>query len=240
MTIKTKLILAAAIAVLSVASCKKTDPVTYYQAAVTLKQKDGTVYMRQDDSTALIASNISKYPYKDSKEHRVMVLFTTSFQKSKAGIPGFKNTYDIDVKAIDSTMTKKPVVSKGSEELDDKEYGTDPIGLYFNPTFPPTMVEDGYLSVTFAFRYGGSTVHAVNLVTGVNAEDPYTVELRHNAYNDFEDYESTGNMIAFPLKDLPDTKGKTVKLTLKWKSLATGKTESVQFDYCTRNDWPEE
>lgn len=242
MTRKIKFILAVAIAVLSLDSCNKNnqDPVTYYQASVTLKQKDGILYMRQDDSTALISSNLSKYPYAGSAEHRAMILFSTTFQKSKTSVSGFKNTYDIELKALDSTMTKKPVISKGTPALDEKAYGKDPVGLYFSPTFPPTMVEDGYLSITFAFRYGGNVIHSIDLVTGVDAEDPYTVELRHNANGDFEDYESSGNMIAFPLKSLPDTKGKTVKLTLKWTSLATGQKESAQFDYCTRNDWPEE
>ena len=36
----------------------------------------------------------------------------------------------------------------------------------------------------------------------------------------------------FRLSDLPDTEGKTVKLTLKYKSFSGEK--SIQFDYCSR------
>ena len=39
-------------------------------------------------------------------------------------------------------------------------------------------------------------------------------------------------LVAFRLSDLPDTGGKTVKLTLKYKSF-TGE-KKVQFDYCSR------
>lgn len=39
-------------------------------------------------------------------------------------------------------------------------------------------------------------------------------------------------IVAFNLSSLPDTNGKTVKLTLKWKSFDGEKTKV--FDYCTR------
>ena len=41
----------------------------------------------------------------------------------------------------------------------------------------------------------------------------------------------------FPLKSLPDTGGKTVKLTLKWYSSTQREMVEKQFDYCSRTDW---
>ena len=44
--------------------------------------------------------------------------------------------------------------------------------------------------------------------------------------------EQVERLAAFKLDGLPDTEGKTVKLTLKWKSFSGDK--SAEFDYCTR------
>lgn len=73
--------------------------------------------------------------------------------------------------------------------------------------------------------------HFVNLLSTNNPDDPYEVEFRHNAYGDTYGQYGDG-LVAFRLSDLPDTEGKTVKLTLKWKSFSGEK--SAQFDYCTR------
>ena len=103
-----------------------------------------------------------------------------------------------------------------------------------------TNVEDGYLTLHFITRWGNSGIkHELNLVTGLNEEDPYEVRFAHNAHGDGTYYEGDG-IVAFSLKDLPDTKGETVKLTLKFESFSGEKT--VKFDYCTRADWqtPEE
>ena len=73
--------------------------------------------------------------------------------------------------------------------------------------------------------------HYVNLLTGVNPDDPYEVEFKHNAYGDVEGIWGDA-LVAFRLSDLPDTEGKTVKITLKYNSFSGEK--SIQFDYCSR------
>ena len=72
--------------------------------------------------------------------------------------------------------------------------------------------------------------HTVNLLAGVNPANPYEVEFRHNANGDYNYYVGDG-LVSFDLSKLPDTEGKTVKLTLKWTSFSGPK--SVVFDYCT-------
>ncbi len=68
-----------------------------------------------------------------------------------------------------------------------------------------------------------------------DAENPYEVEFRHNAFGDVYGEPADG-LVAFNLDSLPDTEGKTVKLKLKWKSFNGEKT--AEFDYCTRKSTP--
>mgnify|MGYP000813506886 FL=1 len=98
------------------------------------------------------------------------------------------------------------------------------------------IAEDGYLTLRFRTRWGNDgVVHFVNLLTGVNPEDPYEVEFKHNAYGDVNGMSGDA-LVAFRLNSLPDTEGKTVKLTLKYKSFSGEK--SIQFDYCSRKSTP--
>ena len=238
MTKKIFKFMVVAAAVLSIASCKKDNPVELTDATVTFRKYNGGFYMKQDDSTALVATNITTYPYPKFAEKRGRVIYFDR-KVSKTSIPGYKYTYDVSVNRYDSTMTKLPVASLGSHELDKEKYGDGEIGIYLTGVFPPSMVEDGYLSISFAFRGSGLNTHIMNLVTGADKDDPYVVYLHHDINGDERrDFEFNG-MMAFPLAMLPDTGGKKVKLTLKWNSLMTGKEESTQFDYCSRKDWPD-
>ncbi len=70
--------------------------------------------------------------------------------------------------------------------------------------------------------------HYLNLVASPDSGKPYEVEFRHNASGDI--HGGMGDaLVAFRLDKLPDTKGRTVKLKLKWKSFSGEK--SVEFDY---------
>ncbi len=235
-----KNIIICTLAILSAAGClpKEENNLQYVISTVTVKPMDnGQCYFKSTDSTALVAANYSKYPFDSSPEKRVVISYTTDFTPSKAAIPGFHRTYDINLLEMDTLYTKRPVVSLGSAEEDDKAFGNDPLSIYFDGVFPPTSLEDGYLTISFSFLLTGLIAHEVNLVTGVNPEDPYEVEFRHNAYGDLN-YSQVPNTITFPLQMLPDTEGKTVDITLKWNSFVTGKTESVKFPYRSRTDWP--
>ncbi|MZM33368.1 hypothetical protein GT859_11180, partial [Bifidobacterium pseudocatenulatum] len=92
----------------------------------------------------------------------------------------------------------------------------------------------GYLTLRFRTKWGDyNKAHFVNLLLGQNPSDPYEVEFRHNAYGDT--YGTVGDgLVAFKLVGLPDTNGKTVPLTLKWKSFSGDK--SAVFDYCTQKN----
>ena len=110
-----------------------------------------------------------------------------------------------------------------------EKYGDDMVDIVRDWV---TVAEDGYLTLRFRALWGGQKVHYINLVTGVNPDNPYEVELRHNANGDPQNYWRDA-LVAFNLNDaVPDTEGKTVKLTIRWRSSQGYK--KVDFDYCSR------
>lgn len=230
-----------ALMTLCVSSCNKesVDPVYVGTGLVTFRpMADGKYYLKVTEDQAFVVTNsdIQKYPFEDGKEHRALVRFGYDPKHpGTSSIPGYKETVEVTLFQADTILTKKPLVYDVTEE---EKYGNAQIGLYLtDDVFPATCIEDGYLNVHAAMPFGTLGVtHVLNLLTGVDPDDPYTVELRHNMNGD-NYFETSDVMYCFPLQSLPDTDGKTVKLTLKWNSLATGKIESAQFDYCSRTDW---
>ena len=124
---------------------------------------------------------------------------------------------------VDTILTKNMAQSFGDKN--NEKYGNDAIEIVKDWT---TVVEDGYLTLRFRTYFGNRTKHAINLVKG---DKPYEVVLHHNAFGDTRGFVSDG-LVAFSLKDLPDTQGKSVDLTLKWQSFSGMK--SVKFKYTTR------
>ena len=231
----------AIIVVLSIimsASCSKYEaPVVIYDATVTFKPLEGGFYyLKQDDSTALIVLNkdLQKYPFEKGVEKRALINYRVEKQEASA-VPNYKYTKAIYIGAMDTIYTKHPVSAAG---VDPSVFGNDVLGLYLGrDNFPTTLVEDGYLNVSFEMPMGNfGIIHEINLVTGTNPDDPYLVELRHDAKGDVY-VTSSRNLVNFSLKDLPDTKGETVPLTVRWRSMVTGEFETVKFDYCSRTDW---
>lgn len=238
-----KMAVLTAAAVLLAASCNKDDEELMFLSTATFKRTgENSFYFKESDTTAFIPTNLPVDFLKPVTEKRTVIWFTSDRKPVEHGIEGYKCSYLIDVQAIDTVYTKNPVVSKGSSLADDKEYGSDYVGLYLKSSgmFPYTSIDDGYLCIRFVFEslpYTGVT-HYFNLVTGVNPDDPYEVELHHDACGQsFGD--STDGYMAFPLKSLPPTNGETKKVTLVWKSGVTMQKERFSFDYCSRTDWPE-
>lgn len=188
-------------------------------ALVTVKPVAGcdSFYMQLDDNTRLVAKNITKKPYGD-KEVRAFVLFRY------IGQPTGKNCYDVTVDWMDSILTKPMSEYLGDQTVE--KYRQDPVELLRDWT----VSEDGYLTVRFRTVWRGQSPHVVRLVA-TSKENPYEVTFFHDAAGEKEG--NWGNAtVAFRLDKLPDTEGKTVDLTLKWKSFSGDK--SVKFKYCTR------
>lgn len=190
-------------------------------ALVTAKtDTDNTFYLQLDDNTTLLPTNISKSPYGE-KEVRALVNYATLDQSSG------KYTKAVYVNWIDSIRTKNTIEFVSEEE--SEEYGSDPVEIIKDWV---TIAEDGYLTLRFRTLWGyAGNVHYINLIRNVNPENPYQLELRHDANGD-KGGSIRDALVAFSLKDLPDTEGKSVKLKLVWNSFSGEK--SAEFDYCSR------
>lgn len=216
----------AMMALFSFGSCDNDDTYYWYyppmpNALVTVKPIEGAgFYMQLDDSTTLYPVNMAASPFGD-KEVRALVCY----REVKPANEYYDKSVEVDW--IDSILTKKAVPYPADGDV--SEYGDDPIEIVRDWV---NIAEDGYLTLRFRTCWGDTNVaHYVNLLTGGNPDDPYEVEFKHNAFGDVNGIEGDA-LVAFRLSDLPDTEGKTVKLTLKYKSYSGEKT--VQFDYCSR------
>lgn len=205
-------------------SCSDDDDnydLRYPNALVTAKTAaDQTFYLQLDEKTTLLPVNITKSPY-GGKEVRALVNYSA--------VEGDASPYNqlVHINWIDSILTKPLVPNRFLDN--DKVYGNDPVEIVNDWV---TVAEDGYLTLRFRTLWGSRfmTPHSVNLLVNNKGGNPYELEFRHNANGDYADY--TGDaLVAFNLKNLPDTHGKTVKIKLKWNSFRGPK--STEFDYKT-------
>ena len=96
-----------------------------------------------------------------------------------------------------------------------------------------TGVEDGFLTLHYSTWWGNGTVqHKLAVVAGTNAEDPYELQLRHDACGDARK-EQTDALIYFDINDLPSTGGEYKTLTLKWTNCA-GKLSERKYSFKSR------
>lgn len=219
--------LAVALAVagtLGLQSCLDDDDNNYElrfpNALVTVKNAaDDTFFLQLDEKTTLLPTNLTTSPFGE-KEVRALVNY------KEVDKPSGDYDKSVFVNWIDSILTKHIAPDLGEEN--DKVYGTDPVEIVNDWV---TIAEDGYLTLRFRTVWGGYKKHFVNLLLAPEEDNPYVVEFRHNAEGDVYGDVSDA-LVAFKLTDLPDTEGKTVKLTLKWKSFTGDK--SATFDYCTQ------
>lgn len=195
------------------------DPVMLPNALVTVKPVAGcdSFYMQLDDNTRLVAKNMPKKPYGD-KEVRAFVHFRY------VGQPTDKGCYDVTVDWMDSILTKPMSEYLGDQTVE--KYRQDPVELLRDWT----VSEDGYLTIRLRTMWRGQKSHTVRLVA-TNKDNPYEVTFFHDAAGE-QDGVWNNATVAFRLDKLPDTEGKTVDLTVKWKSFSGDK--SVKFKYCTR------
>lgn len=200
-------------------ACSTTDDnynLQYPNALVTVRPVgDSTFVMQLNDSVTLRASNLQKPPF-GKREVRALVNYSDATTRDS-----LRYVY---VHWIDSIRTKQPVPTAGAKN--DSLYGNDAIEIVRDWV---TVAEDGYLTLRLRAFWGTSgKTHYINLLTGVNPDNPYEIELRHNANGDNVTRQGDA-LIAFNLNDLAaaDDKGKKVKLTLRWKSSVGNKTLEI-------------
>lgn len=179
-------------------------------ALVTVKPTYDSFILQLDDSTQLQPANMTKSPFGD-KEVRALVNYNIEEKKSAM--------QSVHINWIDSIRTKMTVPSLGDKNT--ATYGNDPVEIVNDWV---TVAEDGYLTLRVRTRWGyNNKVHYLNLLTGVNPENPYEVELRHDAQGDAP-IQMGDALIAFNLRELlKDADKDKVKFTLRWNSFSGAK-----------------
>lgn len=203
---------------------------TITNAIVTVKHTtDGGVYFQLDDKTTLKPSNTSDSAY-GKEQYRALVCYGEMGEKPSPSSDGVTFDKLVQVYSFDKVLTKSIVESQGDK--DGEVYGTAPVEILNSWA---TIVEDGYITLVFTGYWGDvHKTHKITLVSGVDSDDPYLLELRHDSCDDTAvTYGSMrcNGIVAFDLNSLPDTQGETVKLKIRFISFSGEKT--VSFDYCT-------
>ena len=185
-------------------------------------------YFQVDDNTKFWPLDNAYHPYGE-KEVRAFVKYEQADLPAEADPEVYDNA--VKISWIDTILTKKPVqVAQEDAATVSEVYGNDPVDIFRNWT----VVEDGYLTLHFDTYWGNTGIkHEVNLLTGLNEENPYEVYFKHNRNGDVN-YARGDGYVAFRLPDFGLEDGETVKLTLKFDSFSGTKT--VNFDYKIRVD----
>lgn len=178
---------------------------------------DGSFIMQLDNATQLVPTNLKTSPF-GTKEVRALVNYT------ETGVaPQDKKVRNVEVNWLDSIRTKLPVETLGKQ--DEIKYGNDPIEIVQDWV---TVAEDGYLTLRIRTLWGSPhATHILNLVTGTNPEDPYELELRHDAKGD-KNGRWGDALIAFNLNKLPRGDAGIAKIKLKWKSFTGDKSAKFE------------
>ena len=167
--------------------------------------------MQLDDNTALIPTNMKASPFGEKK---VRALVSYEYEEGANLNSALRN---VRVNWIDSIRTKQPVASKGGD--DEKLYGNDGIEIVRDWV---TVAEDGYLTLRLRTIWGGGK-HIINLVGGVNKDNVYEFDLRHNAQGDISGVLGDA-LIAFDLNSMWPDRPEEVKIKLNWKSFSGKKS----------------
>lgn len=184
-----------------------------FDVIVTIKQDaDGQTYFQVNDST--VAYPETPYPF----ENEVRAMGMMNIRPT-----GKKGLCSCNVHWLEP-LDKGTVIQDHDGIAQE---GIDPVNSWM------TCVEDGYLTVHYKTWWALAPLHhELYLVTGANPEDPYEVELRHDAHKEQHDVYADG-IVYFDLSTLPDTGDETRKLTLTWRS-TQGEMKKATFDYKTR------
>lgn len=178
---------------------------------------EGGFVMQLNDSVQLVPINMKTSPY-GLKEVRALVNYTRDNEPTTS-----ENIQTVHVNWLDSIRTKMPVKSAGPEN--DAIYGDDPIEIVRDWV---TIAEDGYLTLRVRTLWGMTdTPHLLNLLTDTNPDNPFELELRHDAQGDGNGRWGDA-LIAFNLNEMPRPDSEKAKITLKWKSFSGDK--SIQFE----------
>lgn len=162
--------------------------------------------MQLDEKTVLIPVNVKASPYKD-KVVRALVNYEEVAKRNE-------DTLEVKLNWIDSIRTKKPIMLDDADKIPDFE--NDPIEIVRDWV---TVAEDGFLTLRIRTLWSPyCRPHTINLIGGLNPENPYEFVLRHDANGDYA-MEYADALIAFDLNEVFKEE-EEIKLKLKWQSFS--------------------
>lgn len=218
-----------ALSALTACSTDDDNPIDRYRptALVTVcPGDDGSFMMQLDDNTRLVPSNLKESPF-GTKEVRALVNYNESGSYTESD-----RIRTVHVNWIDSIRTKLPAETAGDDN--DLIYGNDPIEIVRDWV---TVAEDGYLTLRIRTLWNGTGArHNINLLTGTNPDNPYELELRHDANGNTGSYWGDA-LIAFNLNKLQWDTDNPHTITLRWLSFNGEK--STDFELAMRPDDPQ-
>lgn len=149
------------------------------------------------------------------------------------------NEYDIRLTDIQSVLSKTPVYSGDITEDSDIAVN-DPVG------FSQIWYGGGYLNMYILIlgKQGSETSHLINLVYDQqeSKDGTYVFELRHNAYgevpeDDSSGYKLGGNFVSFPIAGLIEGNTATIKMKWKWyKEVGSGLSSEIE-EHVEEYEW---
>jgi hypothetical protein len=202
----------------------------YPEALVTVKPYPDAAgcFLQLDRTTTLYPVNIKGLPYGPAPV-RALINYLAVDEDPKDCDRAVKVVKMMEI------LTKQPV-QHGS--MTQQDLGNDPLEIVKDWV---TLVEDGFLTLRFRTLSGGmGATHYINLVSGVNPDNPYEVHLRHNANGDVSGSETDG-LVAFDLSSLPASINPEQTIKLVWNSYSGEKSvEFPLYGYLTSNFTPVE
>lgn len=179
---------------------------------ITVKQaEDGSAYLYYNDQYRF------RYSEPFVRQFRAMSVMQITSLADEQGYCGCNLIY---LEALDEGDMTYDASVPGSDGLDIKDVWV-------------TSVSDGYLTIQYDTWWGEHPVkHDFHLVAGLDPDNPYSLELRHDAHSDPHSVQSEG-IVCFDINDLPDTQGENRLITLNYRKIS-GDSAKMTFVFKTR------
>lgn len=204
-----------------------SDPYDY-QGSVT--SPDGPDFASAFTMVATIKKDASGSVYLWSKGMRFNPVDDIDFVRQQRVVANVSFSPSSDTE-FDAKVHWIETLDEGIFTSDASVTGDDPLKVNFESWM--TCVDDGYLTINYSTWWGEHPVHHdFYLVSGLDASDPYSLELRHNANCDARGEFAEG-VVCFDINSLPDTGDAPKMITIKWKDTET-KTSIAKFEFTSR------
>lgn len=214
-------IMAVVLASLTFNSCSNDDGYSldkfWIAPATVVPISNNSFYLRLDGGETLWPAAPVYINYDAKVRQRAWVNFTILGDS----ISGY--SHSVKINRIYDILTKD--IAPNKHEENDSIYGKDPVQIT-NPK-SDLWIGDNFLNIVFIANFGGIKQHFVNVIQP-KSDEPYTLEFRHNAYDD-PAVSAREGIVCFRLDNLPSTEGKTVPLKVRIKTFEGDKEYTLDY-----------